>query len=33
MNCDHCDEQFIDSKDGLIQLTFHTIVRHGDQIR
>jgi hypothetical protein len=30
--CEICDKQFIDTKDGLTELTMHKIVRHGDTV-
>ena len=32
MNCDVCAEKFFDSLSGLIELTFHKIVRHGTRM-
>ena len=31
MNCDYCQETFIDSMNGLVVKTFHIMVKHTDK--
>ena len=30
--CEYCKKRFIDNLDGVIQRTFHIILRHGDEV-
>ena len=32
MNCDVCNENFLDTMSGLVELTFHKIVKHGTRM-
>ena len=30
--CEYCDRAFIENLDGLIEMTFHTLIRHGTDV-
>ncbi len=30
--CKYCDKEFGSSMDGIVELTFHTLIRHADEI-
>ena len=32
MNCDLCNKQFFNSFNGLVEMTFHKIIWHGNKI-